>query len=271
MAARVPLVPTEKIIDMLSRSIQHVQSSRLQSTAKCHICDEPFLSGSYPERPITLRCGHIFGEGCILKWVSPLSDNGGKDSCPMCRGPIFEVRTLELLRTYTTYSEDLMASAWLFEFFFMWGLADLVYRVLYWLHEVSIYVPKTVAILGFFGWFLFLVYTLNSDQLGDELVGRHAATVPASRRLMTAVAIRDRKGFCASIAAFEDCLCEKAPEILPKIWRASRWIVRIIVFYRMSVLALWVLLWICGLVVVVSVVCFVGCLCWTFCGKSHVD
>lgn len=136
-----------------------------------------------------------------------------------------------------------MAPAWLFRFFTIWGLADLVYRVPYWLHKISSYVPKTVAILGFFGWLLLLVYTAESDRLSDEPARRPAATIPASRRLMTAVAARDGKEFCASVSAFEDCLCEEVLEILPKIWRASRLIVRILVFFKMSVLTLWTLLW----------------------------
>lgn len=202
-ALRIPLVPTEKIIDLLFRSVRHAHSTELQSTAECHICQKPFLSGSHPERPVALSCRHIFGEGCILKWVSPLPDNRGRNSCPMCREPIFEVRALELFTTTPTYSEDLQDSATLFRFPYLWGLADLVYNVPFWLYEISIHVPKMVAILGLFGWFLLLAYTHDADKLGDDSAARRAATVRASRQLMTA---RDGKDFKA---------------IVTKCWRSS--------------------------------------------------
>ena len=86
-----------------------MHSTKLQNTAQCHICHEPFLSGSHPERPVVLRCGHILGEGCILKWIAPLSRSGGQNSCPMCRSIIVDLRAPEVpttRRTRTTHSEN---------------------------------------------------------------------------------------------------------------------------------------------------------------------
>ena len=85
---RIPVLPTNEVVDLLLRNVQYAHSGDLQNTAECHICNEPFLTGCEPERPVILRCGHIMGEGCILKWMSPLSGNGSQNSCPLCRKPL---------------------------------------------------------------------------------------------------------------------------------------------------------------------------------------
>ena len=85
---RIPVLPTNDVVDLLLRNVQYAHSGDLQNTAECHICNEPFLTGCDPERPVVLRCGHIMGEGCILKWMSPLSGSGSQNSCPLCRKPL---------------------------------------------------------------------------------------------------------------------------------------------------------------------------------------
>ena len=106
----IPAVPINKTIDLLYQNLQHTHSSRLHNIAQCHICNERFLSGKHPERPVTLRCGHIFGEGCILKWISPLSDTRGKNSCPLCRTSILKLSTLDLPITQKLISVPMMAA-----------------------------------------------------------------------------------------------------------------------------------------------------------------
>ena len=105
-ARRLPVLPTNKIVDLLFRNVQHAHSGDLRSTAECHICNEPFLTGCHPERPVILRCGHVLGEGCILKWMSPLSRNGGQNSCPLCRGTLLDLGASEVPTTRTTQSGD---------------------------------------------------------------------------------------------------------------------------------------------------------------------
>lgn len=117
----------------------------------------------------------------------------------------------------------------------MWGLADLVYNVPYWLHEISTHVSQMVAILGLLGWLILVAYIGDAEKLGNDSGARRAATLRASRQLMTA---RDGKDFKVSIRAFKDYLCEEALEILPKVWHASRTTVRTLVFCRMFILAL---------------------------------
>ena len=85
---RIPVLPTNEVVDLLFHNVQYAHSGDLENTAECHICNEPFLTGCDPERPVILRCGHIMGEGCILKWMSPLSGRGSQNSCPLCRKPL---------------------------------------------------------------------------------------------------------------------------------------------------------------------------------------
>ena len=106
----IPAVPINKTIDLLYQNLQHTHSSRLHNIAQCHICNERFLSGKHPERPVTLRCGHIFGEGCILKWISPSSNTRGKNSCPLCRTSILKLSTLDLPMTQKLISVPMMAA-----------------------------------------------------------------------------------------------------------------------------------------------------------------
>ena len=103
-AHRIPVLPTNKVVDLLFRNVQYAHSSDLQNTAECHICNEPFLTGCDPERPVILLCGHIMGEGCILKWMSPLSRNGSQNSCRLCRKPLLDLRALEVPTTHRTQS-----------------------------------------------------------------------------------------------------------------------------------------------------------------------
>ena len=105
-ARRIPALPTNKIVDLLFRNVQHAHSGDLRSTAECHICNEPFLTGCHPERPVILRCGHILGEGCILKWISPLSWDGGRNSCPLCRGKLLDLSAVEVPTAHRTQSGD---------------------------------------------------------------------------------------------------------------------------------------------------------------------
>lgn len=38
-----------------------------------------------PELPVRLPCGHVFGQMCVLKWVSSGGGSGDHPKCPICR------------------------------------------------------------------------------------------------------------------------------------------------------------------------------------------
>ena len=50
------------------------------SNTACFICGDDFFHGPHPEPPLKLRCGHIFGAACILKWAI----TRGHNTCPLC-------------------------------------------------------------------------------------------------------------------------------------------------------------------------------------------
>ena len=52
----------------------------------CNICMEPFTNDVDAEKPVSLRCGHVFGRSCLKEWASSLQVS--KPTCPMCRAPL---------------------------------------------------------------------------------------------------------------------------------------------------------------------------------------
>ena len=64
---------------------------------KCAICTEPYLEGpcelrDAPDAPVKIRCGHIFGHNCLVRWM--LSGNFD-NSCPFCRAQVVYESDLE--------------------------------------------------------------------------------------------------------------------------------------------------------------------------------
>lgn len=62
--------------------------SELQPTEECGICTEAWGD---QHRPVALKCRHIFGHQCLLRWL-----RGGRrnnKSCPLCRDTIYEEET----------------------------------------------------------------------------------------------------------------------------------------------------------------------------------
>ena len=74
--------------EFLSKSRLLASSELKDNDLSCAICTLPFLEGDNPEVPLRLECGHVFGVGCMLKWLSPTARNSN-NSCPMCRKPVF--------------------------------------------------------------------------------------------------------------------------------------------------------------------------------------
>ena len=56
---------------------------QLEANHQCSICLEDEECGNWVPR---LECGHLFHDGCLLRWAKGTSDM--KNSCPECRRPI---------------------------------------------------------------------------------------------------------------------------------------------------------------------------------------
>ena len=73
--------------------IPHLDIETLPSLdEKCAICTEPYLESSCELRdpldsPVKIRCGHIFGHNCLVRWM--LSDSFD-NQCPFCRAKIVD-------------------------------------------------------------------------------------------------------------------------------------------------------------------------------------
>ena len=66
----------------------------LKGDLACYICHDPYLSGEAPEIPIRLRCGHVFGQVCIVQWFKDLIKEKRISTCPLCREPAFSYETM---------------------------------------------------------------------------------------------------------------------------------------------------------------------------------
>ena len=108
-----PIIPKYKTVAM-SRHVKEVRASEafifltaipylnietLPSSLdeKCAICTEPYLETSGELRdpldaPVRIRCGHIFGHNCLVRWM--LSDNFD-NQCPYCRSQVVDESDLE--------------------------------------------------------------------------------------------------------------------------------------------------------------------------------
>ena len=55
----------------------------------CPICIQPYDDNrsNRMNAPVKLWCGHIFDIRCLLEWLSIHSE--GRNTCPMCRKPLF--------------------------------------------------------------------------------------------------------------------------------------------------------------------------------------
>ena len=88
-------LPERMLIDFLDGTrVPHIKD--LKDDMSCAICHEPYLSGERPEVPIRLRCGHIVGQSCILTWAKPLDQTKHRNTCPICRQQVFNVKLEDL-------------------------------------------------------------------------------------------------------------------------------------------------------------------------------
>lgn len=142
---------------------------------------------------------------------------------------------------HKTYTENIKFLAALYRVFYICGLADLLYNVPSWLYKISNYAPNATTTIIVLGLVYLLLYTVGGDSIRDDPIERRAATVEASRRLMSAMSAEDKKRFKASLTAFEDSLIEDASDVIRKIWSACRGLVRVVVICRMFLLGIWFL------------------------------
>ena len=63
----------------------------------CSICREEYSSSSSTkdpqqedrvEKPISLPCGHFFGDQCLKEWLAPAPEGFGNNTCPTCRSQL---------------------------------------------------------------------------------------------------------------------------------------------------------------------------------------
>ena len=78
---------TRTLLAMISSRFTVPTEEDMKHDFVCHICEEPYLSTDNPEMAIKLACGHVVGATCLLRWLTPLSEQR-QNSCPFCRRPL---------------------------------------------------------------------------------------------------------------------------------------------------------------------------------------
>lgn len=71
-----------------SLSSKKKEPEDLEDATTCTICFDPWtLNGSH--RVCSLKCGHLFGYGCIEKWINQIirKNRNDKAKCPTCNAP----------------------------------------------------------------------------------------------------------------------------------------------------------------------------------------
>lgn len=51
----------------------------------CMICSDHYWTGTEAELPLQLPCGHVFGEHCLIRWLTGIGGPKQHGNCPMCR------------------------------------------------------------------------------------------------------------------------------------------------------------------------------------------
>lgn len=76
-----------------------------EENKSCNICMEQFTDDDdNVEKPVSLRCGHVFGSFCIRTWV--MSSNASQPTCPMCRANLTSPSGIERWEYFTTLMQQ---------------------------------------------------------------------------------------------------------------------------------------------------------------------
>ena len=88
------------MLPSIKRSLEALPEISLQLLTEdhksCNICMEQFTD----ERPVLLRCGHIFGSICIKAWAS--TSQVSQPTCPMCRTILTPPSSIERWEYFAT-------------------------------------------------------------------------------------------------------------------------------------------------------------------------
>ena len=90
---RLHLLAGTEYFDRLERLPNDDILHQLTDDRECPLCRHPYETGG--QNPVILDCGHICCE-CIEEWLPEVKSK--KDSCPVCRQPLFATLTDDMYR-----------------------------------------------------------------------------------------------------------------------------------------------------------------------------
>ncbi len=79
---------TTAALAKLQQSFTTPSIEEIQKNSPCAICWADYDEGIMSDTPIKLRCRHVFGEKCILKWAKGKTPSGYRNGCPLCHADL---------------------------------------------------------------------------------------------------------------------------------------------------------------------------------------
>ena len=82
-----PKIVVESIVNPVF--IQKINTNNLLEETKCCIClDEINNKQQY----ISLHCGHVFHQECVMEWIKTQQNSRNDSNCPLCRDCIIKIK-----------------------------------------------------------------------------------------------------------------------------------------------------------------------------------
>ncbi len=79
----------------LRKRFKWPSAEQLQRHPRCGICWNDYDG---KDQPVTLPCGHVFGEECIIAWARGTTSAGRHNGCPSCRAELLPPSVTSALR-----------------------------------------------------------------------------------------------------------------------------------------------------------------------------
>ena len=95
----------DKAIRTLQKRFTEPSADMIQQNPLCRICWNDYEG---LDRPVSLPCGHVFGEECIIAWSRGITPTGRHNGCPFCRVELLPPS----LRSRTTALRDWLLDVW---------------------------------------------------------------------------------------------------------------------------------------------------------------
>ena len=115
----------DKAIRTLQQRFTAPSADAIQQNPLCRICWDDYEG---LDRPVTLPCGHVFGEECIIAWSRGITPTGRHNGCPCCRAELLPPS----LHSRASALRDWQADVWRIFRMLIGGRREIALAVMLW-------------------------------------------------------------------------------------------------------------------------------------------